>query len=91
MITPEGQEVAAKTTPLEVTKTKNTAMVKKAKELLTKPMEVKELMDSLENYYVFEKNEHYTSAQLKEVAMKVAADLAPVVEVEEEIVLPKTK
>jgi len=83
MIIPEGQEALKASTPLEVSKTKDTAMVKKAKELLTKPMGAQELMSLLEQYYVFQKNEHYTSAQLKAIVMKVESDLKPVVEVEE--------
>jgi len=82
MIYPEGTKVEPSSAPLEITKAKRTAMVKKAKELLTKPMESKELMDALEQYYVFEKGEHYTSAQLKDIAGQVASDLAPVLEEE---------
>lgn len=68
--------------PLTISKSKKTAMVSKAKELLTKPMEPGELADVLEQYYVTEKNEHYTSAQLNDIVAKVAEDLAPEVVVE---------
>jgi len=83
IITPKDQ-VAPKSTgePLEISKTKMTAMVKKATELLTKPMSTDKLAHEIEQYYVFEKNEHYTSAQIKDIVMQVAADLAPVKEVE---------
>jgi len=94
MIIPEGQEALKASAPLEVSKAKDTAMVKKAKELLTKPMGAQELMSLLEQYYVYgqvgknklvegHKSEHYTSAQLKAIVMKVESDLKPVVEVEE--------
>jgi len=82
MIYPEGQEAAKEGGELEITKKKREEMVEKAKELLVKPMEIGELCDALEQYYVFEKNEHYTSAQLKDIAEQVASDLAPVVEEE---------
>ncbi len=85
MIIPEGQKAVAKSNPLEVTKSKRTAMVKKAKELMDgKAVDPKVLMDALEQYYVFEKNEHYTSAQLKDVVDQVQADLAPKEEINPE-------
>ncbi len=77
MIYPEGTEKEALSSPLTITKTKRTAMVKKAFELLTKPMESKELANAIEQYYVFEKNEHYTSAQLKDIVDQVITDLIP--------------
>ena len=77
MIIPEGQKVVVESTPLEISTSKRTAMIAKAKELLTKPMETKELMDALEEYYVYDKNEHYTSAQLKDIVEQVASGLVP--------------
>jgi len=77
-IIPEGTEAEVETKPLEITDKKRTEMVAKAKELLIKPMETNELMDALEQYYVFDKNEHYTSAQLKDVAVQVYTDLNPI-------------
>ena len=74
---PEGFEAEAKSNPLEIIKTKRTSMIKKAKELLTEPMEFKDLMNALEQYYVTEKNEHYTSAQLKDIVKQVESDIAP--------------
>lgn len=82
-IYPEGYEVEASTNPLEITKAKRTEMIKKAKELLVKPMEFDELSSALEQYYVSEKNEHYTSAQLKDIVSQVQSDLKPVAEVSE--------
>jgi hypothetical protein len=74
---PKDAVVEAKSTPLEVTDTKATEMLAKAKELHTRVMEGKELMDLLENYYIFEKNEHYTSKQLKAVVDSLYAELNP--------------
>ena len=82
MIYPEGHEVVADSEPLTVSKTKQSEMVTKAKELLTEPMEYKVLMDALEQHYVA-LNEHYTSAQLKKVIDQVQSDLKP--EVEEQV------
>lgn len=76
MIYPEGMAIPPKSNPLKITTTKKTAMVKKAKELLTKPMTDKELMDALEQHYVAD-NKHYTSKQLKEIIDVVKVDLAP--------------
>ena len=82
-IYPEGSEKVADSAPLAITKANKTAMEAKAKELLTKPMEEKELADLLEQHYV-KTNKHYTSAQLKEVIDQVKKDLTPEpVEVEE--------
>jgi hypothetical protein len=83
MIIPEGQEAVADSTPLTISAQKRTAMVAKAKELLTEPMEVKGLMNALEQYYVADNNEHYTSAQLLDIAKQVQEDLAPEVAEEE--------
>lgn len=76
-IYPEGMSPVADSAPLSIDKTKNTEMVAKAKELLTEPMEAKDLADALEQYYVFEENEHYTSDQLAEIVKQVQTDLAP--------------
>ncbi len=84
-IIPEGTEEVAKSTPLEISKVKRTAMVKKAKELLDKPMEFKELADAVEQYYVTEKNEHYTSDQVKDIVSQVQSDLTPKIEEEGEL------
>jgi len=84
MIYPEGTEKVADSAPLAITKANKTAMVAKAKELLTKPMEEKELADLLEQHYV-KTNKHYTSAQLKDIVDQVKTDLTPVVEISEEI------
>jgi len=61
--------------PLEVSKAKKTAMVKKAKELFDKPIEKDDLVWLLEQHYISAKGEHYTSAQLREVVEQVAKDL----------------
>ena len=65
-IIPKDYVVPEATGPLEVNKAKQTAMVKKAKELFSEPIEHGELCDLLEQHYV-KSNEHYTSAQLKAV------------------------
>ena len=65
--------------PLEINEKKKKEMIKKAKELFSEPIEEGALADRLEQHYV-EKNEHYTSAQLKEVVDAVAEELKPVVE-----------
>lgn len=82
-IIPEGYTVEKTGGELELTSAKKTAMVKKAKELFDEPIEEGKLADLLEQYYITENNEHYTSAQLKEVVDKVADDLKP--EVVEEV------
>lgn len=74
-LVPTGTEVEADSTPLEIDETKKAEMTSKAKELLTEPMESKQLQDALEQHYVA-LHEHYTSAQLKEVVDQVEADLA---------------
>ena len=84
-IYPQGQEAVAESTPLTINKTKRDGMIAKAKDLLDKPMEFGELKDALEQYYITEKNEHYTSKQLKEIISQVQTDLAPEVEVVEGI------
>ena len=91
-IYPEGMEVVSDSSPLEISTAKRTAMIKKAKELLTEPMEEKDLRDALENYYIYGQetqelkaghtSEHFTSAQLKDVVDQVKTDFAPVVEEE---------
>ena len=85
-IYPKDVEKTLDSTPLEISKAKRTAMVTKAKELMAgKAIEEGDLANALEQYYVFEKNEHYTSAQLADIVAQVATDLtpAPVLEVEE--------
>jgi hypothetical protein len=75
-IFPEGYEAEAESSPLEISASKRTAMIKKAKELFDEPIEHKDLCDLLEQHYVA-LNEHYTSAQLKDIVDQVASDLAP--------------
>jgi len=84
MIYPENYEKVADSAPLTVSKTDRTAMIAKAKELLTKPMEEKELASLLEQHYVAS-NKHYTSAQLKDVIDQVKKDLTPEPVLEEEL------
>jgi len=80
-IYPEGFEVEEESTPLEINDRKRTLMIAKAKELLgDEPREEKDLTDMLEQYYVTEENEHYTSKQLKEIIEQVKTDLTPAVE-----------
>lgn len=71
---------------------KSKELMAKAKELLTEPMEAKDLMDKLEQYYVFEKGEHYTSAQLGSVVEALYLELNPLPEpVIEEPVIEEPK
>jgi hypothetical protein len=61
----EREEVS---TELEISPKKEKEMMAKAIELLgDEVMESGKLCELLENYYVFEKNEHYTSRQLKDI------------------------
>ena len=77
-IYPEGVSKTPDSSPLEIDSKKKTAMVAKAKELMAgKAVEEGDLAKALEQYYVFEKNEHYTSAQLAEIVAQVATDLTP--------------
>uniref|UniRef100_A0A6M3J0L0 Uncharacterized protein n=1 Tax=viral metagenome TaxID=1070528 RepID=A0A6M3J0L0_9ZZZZ len=79
-IYPEGVEAVADSSPLEISAQKRAAMVKKAKELVPEEgIEPSELAYALEQYYVFECGEHYTSAQLKDIVSQVETDLKPVV------------
>ncbi len=78
-IIPEGFEAVAESSPLEISKSQRTAMAKKAKELLDKPMEHGDLRDALEQHYIAS-NKHYTSAQLKDIVDQVASELLPVIE-----------
>lgn len=76
---------------LTIDKAKETEMIAKTIELLgNKPKEAKELVDALEQYYVFEVGEHYTSAQLADIVEKANLQLHPKIdEVVEPIVEPK--
>lgn len=82
-ITPADYVAPEATGPLVIDDKKRVEMVAKAKELLVEPMELGDLANALEQYYVFEEGEHYTSAQLKEIVLQVTADLAPEKEVAE--------
>lgn len=69
-LVPEGQVAPSQTgNELVLTPEKKMEMAAKVKELLTKPLTIGEACDALEQYYVFQKNEHYTSVQLKEVVL----------------------
>ena len=77
---------------LAVDEKKESEMIAKAIELLgDEPKEPKELADALEQYYVFEVGEHYTSAQLASIVEKANLQLNPTPVVEEVIeeVLPE--
>lgn len=52
-IYPEGQTPQVDSNPLEITKAKRTAMIKKAKELLTEPMSADTLKTVLEYFFVY--------------------------------------
>ena len=69
---------------------KETEMIAKANELLgDEPMELKELADKLEQYYVFEKNEHYTSEQLRQICEQAGEKKdVPIEEVIEDVIEP---
>ena len=72
---------------LVIDETKKAEMTAKVKELLgNEPKESKVLMDELEQYYVFEKNQHYTSKQLAEVVEAVRVENLP--EIKEEEIKP---
>lgn len=74
---PAGMEKVADSSPLTIDKAKAAEMLAKAKELHTKIMDSGELMKLLEQYYVFEKNEHYTSDQLKGIVAALHLELNP--------------
>lgn len=85
-IIPEGKTAEADSTPLKPTKTKHTEMVNFAKGLMTEVVEFKDVVDALEQHYVFEKNEHYTSAQLKAVVEEAKKEVEPQPVIEEPVV-----
>lgn len=72
---PKGYQIKEESSPLEIDEVKRGNMKVKAKELLDKPMEKKELIEKLENYYIFELNEHYTSEQLCMIANDLFIEL----------------
>jgi len=82
ILVPKGMSIEAKSNPLTIDEAKNTEMLDNARELLTKQMEAKELMDLLEAHYV-SLNEHYTSKQLKCIVVQLYNELNPEPEVEE--------
>ena len=63
--------------PLEIDKKKRKEMVKQCKDLLIEPVEYGALKNALEQHYVNEHNEHYTSEQLKDIVDQVVSDLTP--------------
>ncbi len=85
-IIPKDWVEPVKTGPLEITDKKKAEMVAVATAMVVKPTDAGELADKLEQHYVKEKNEHYTSAQLKMIVDQVAKDLYVAPEVSEEII-----
>ena len=82
-IIPEGKTALISAIPLKPTKAKDTEMIDYAKSLMTEPVEFKDVVDAVEQHYIFTKNEHYTSDQLKTIIQKAKIAVEPQIVVAE--------